>query len=67
MIQKQLFRVFQLIAPEVKHFCQKNTWKNSHVIFIYWKLFKTWNNFGKEFASEGVQAVYIARTSFFHL
>jgi len=25
MIQKQLFRVFQLIAPEVKHFYQKRT------------------------------------------
>jgi len=36
MIQKQLFRVFQqLIAPEVKHFYQKNTWKNSQIIFIW--------------------------------
>jgi len=35
MIQKQLFRVFkQLTAPEVKHFYQKNTWKNSQIIFI---------------------------------
>ena len=34
MIQKQLFRVFQLIAPEVKHFYQKNTRKNSQVILI---------------------------------
>jgi len=25
MIQKQFFRVFQLIAPEVKQFYQKNT------------------------------------------
>jgi len=31
MIQKQLFRVFQLIAPEVKHFYHKNTWKNSQI------------------------------------
>jgi len=34
MIQKQLFRVFQLVAPEVKFFNQKNTWKNSQIIFI---------------------------------
>jgi len=35
MIQKQLFRVFQqLTAPEVKHSYQKNTWKNSQIIFI---------------------------------
>jgi len=34
MIQKQSFRVFQLIAPEVQHFYQKNTWKNLQIIFI---------------------------------
>jgi len=34
MIQKQVFRVFQLIAPEVKHFYQRNTWKNSQIMFI---------------------------------
>jgi len=34
MIQKQFFRVFQLFAPEVKHFYQKNTWKNSRIIFM---------------------------------
>ena len=34
MIQNQLFRVFQLIAPEVKHFYQRNTWKNSQIMFI---------------------------------
>jgi len=34
MIQKQLFRLFQLIAPEVKYFYQKNTWNNSQIIFI---------------------------------
>jgi len=34
MIWKQLFRVFQLFAPEVKHFYHKNTWKNSRIIFI---------------------------------
>jgi len=33
-IQKQFFRVFQLFAPEVKHLYQKNTWKNSQIIFI---------------------------------
>jgi len=33
-IQKQLFRVLYLIAPEVKHFYQKNTGKNSQIIFI---------------------------------
>jgi len=27
MIQNQFFRVFQLFAPEVKHFHQKHTWK----------------------------------------
>jgi len=34
MIQKQLFCVFQLFAPEGKHFYQKKTWKNSQIIFI---------------------------------
>jgi len=36
MIQKQLFRVFQLIAPEVKHFYQKNTLKEfaSHIYLV---------------------------------
>jgi len=34
MIQKQFFRVFQLFAPEVKHFFEKNTWKDSQIIFI---------------------------------
>jgi len=34
MIQKQFFRVFQLFAPKVKHFYEKNTWKNSQIIFI---------------------------------
>jgi len=34
MIQKQFFGVFQLIPPEVKHFYQKNTLKNSQIIFI---------------------------------
>jgi len=28
MIQEQLFPAFQLFDPEVKHFYQKNTWKN---------------------------------------
>ena len=28
MIQKQFFRVFQIFAPEVKHYYVKNTWKN---------------------------------------
>jgi len=63
MIQKQLFRVFQLFFQEVKYFYQKNTWKNSQIIFIQWKWFKTWNNFGNEFASEDVEAAYIARTT----
>jgi len=34
MIQKQFIRVFQLFAPEVKHFYQKRIWKNSQIIFI---------------------------------
>jgi len=34
MIQKQFFRVFQIFAPEVKHFYQKNAWKNSQITFI---------------------------------
>jgi len=65
MIQKQFFRVFQLVSPEVKYFYQKKTWKNPQIIYIKWKWFKTWNNFGKEFALEGVEATYTARTSFF--
>jgi len=65
MIQMQCFRVFQLFAPEVKHLYEKNTWKDSQIIFIQSKWFKTLNNFGKEFASERVEAAYIARTDFF--
>ena len=34
MIQKQFFRIFQLFAPEVKHFHRIHTWKNSQIIFI---------------------------------
>ena len=34
MIEKQFFRVFQLFAPEVKYFYEKNTWKNSQIILI---------------------------------
>jgi len=34
MIQEQFFRVFQLFAPEVKRFYQKNTCKNLQIIFI---------------------------------
>ena len=64
MIPKQLFCVFQLFAPEVKHFYHKHTWKNSQIIFIYGKWFKTWSNLSKEFASEGVEAAYIAQTIF---
>jgi len=64
MIQKQFYRVFQLISQKGKHFFQKKIWKNSQIIFIQWKWFKTWNNFDKEFASEGVKAAYIARTFF---
>jgi len=35
-------------------------------LFVKWKWCETWTNFGKEFASEGVEATYIARTSFFY-
>jgi len=67
MIQKQFFRVFQLFSPEVKYFYQKNTWKNSQIYsFTENDWFKTWNNIGKEFASEGVEAAYIARIIFFN-
>ena len=31
MVQEQFFPVFQLSDPEVKHFYQKNTWKNPQV------------------------------------
>jgi len=65
MIPKQFFRVFQFFVLQVKHFYQKNTWKNSQIILIQWKWFKTWNNFGKEFASERVEAAYIARKIYF--
>jgi len=65
MTQKQFLRVFQLSAPEVKYFYRENTWKNSQIIFVWWKWFKTWKNFGKEFASEGVEAAYVARTNHF--
>ena len=57
-----ILRVFQLFSQEVKYFYQKNTWKNSRILFILWKWL--WNYFGKEFASERVEAAYIARTIF---
>ena len=53
-----ILSVFQL-------FYQKNTWNNLQIIFIWWKWFKKWNNFDKEFVSEGVEAAYIARTIIF--
>jgi len=31
MVQEQIFPAFQLFAPEVKHFYQKNTKKNSQM------------------------------------
>jgi len=31
MIQKQFFPVFQLFAPEVKHFHQKHTWMQGRI------------------------------------
>jgi len=31
MVQEQFFPAFQLFDPEVKHFYQKNTWKNSQM------------------------------------
>jgi len=65
IIQKQFLRVFQLFVRELKHFYQ-NSWKNSRIIFISWKWFKTRNDFGKKFSYEGVEveAAYIAQTIF---
>jgi len=34
MIQKKFIRVIRLFAPEVKHFYQENTWKNSQITLI---------------------------------
>jgi len=31
MVQEQFFPAFQLFDPEVEHFHQKNTWKNSQM------------------------------------
>jgi len=31
MVRKQFFPAFQLFDPDVKHFIQKNTWKNSQM------------------------------------
>jgi len=31
MVQKQFFPAFQLFDPEVRHFYQRNTWKNSQM------------------------------------
>jgi len=59
-----IFCVFKLFSQEVKYFYRKKTWVNLQIIFIQWKWFKIWNNFGKEFASEGVEAAYIAGTIF---
>jgi len=59
-----MFAYFSPFSKEVKHFYQKNTSKNSQIIFILRKWFNIWNNFGKELASEGVEAVYIAGTIF---
>jgi len=35
IIQNKFYSVFELIAPEVKYFYQKNTWKNSQIIVIW--------------------------------
>ena len=42
-----IFRLFQLFFQEVKYFYKKNTWKNSQIIFIYWKWFKIWISLSK--------------------
>ena len=51
MIQKQFFHVFQLFAPEVKHFHQKHTWK-IHKSYSF-------RETGKEFAAERVEIFVI--------
>ena len=61
---KAIFRVFQLFSQEDKYSYKKNTWKSSQITLIWWKLFNIWIKFGKELASEGVEAAYIARTIF---
>jgi len=66
MIQKQFFRECQLFAPEVKHFYHKITWKNSPS-FSENDFKHEINNFGKDFASEDVEAACTARTIFFFL
>ena len=64
MIQKQFFTYFSSFSRRSNISIRKNTWKNSQIIFIWSKWFKIWTNFVKEFASEGVEAAYIARTIF---
>jgi len=46
------------------HTCPWEKHLDSQIIFIYLKWFKTWNNFGKSFASERVEAAHIARNIF---
>jgi len=66
MIQKQLFRLLQLFNPEVKYFYQKKTLETIRKSYSFRENeLKHEINFGKEFASEGVEAAYIARTIVF--
>ena len=44
---------------------RKSLEKFLQIILIQCKQFKTWNNFGKEFVLEGVEAAYVAWTIFF--
>ena len=62
-----LSRISALFPGDQIFLSEKNTWKNSQIIFIQWKWFKIWNNFGKDFASEGVEAAHIARNFFYLL
>jgi len=59
MVKEQLFPAFQLFDPEVKHFDQKNTWKNLqmhiHLVKMIWNMKHFWQRlcFGKSHSCLG--------------
>ena len=60
MIQKQFFAYFSYF-PRMSNISIRKTHEKIRKSYS-WKWFKIWNDFVKEFASEEVEATYIART-----
>ena len=63
MIQKQFSRISALFPGGQIFLSEKHLKKLANHIRLVKRL-KIWNNFGEEFASEGVEAAYIARNFF---